>query len=75
MVLVDFYTKCGCIETARWIFESTPYKNLFTSNAVFVGLAMYGYGQMLMSYFSKMVKNRVKPDRVTFLGVMVGCSY
>ncbi|MFS8000723.1 putative tetratricopeptide-like helical domain superfamily [Helianthus anomalus] len=62
-------------KTARGIFESNPYKNPFTSNAVFVGLAMYGYGQMLLSYFSKMVKNRVKPDRVTFLGVMVGCSY
>ncbi|KAJ0680034.1 putative tetratricopeptide-like helical domain superfamily [Helianthus annuus] len=39
------------------------------------GLAMHGYGEMLLTYFSKMVKNRVKPEGVTFLGVMVGCSH
>ncbi|KVI06131.1 Pentatricopeptide repeat-containing protein [Cynara cardunculus var. scolymus] len=73
--LVDFYSKCGFIETARDIFEATPYKNLFTWNAMLVGLAMHGHGETLLSYFSKMVKNGVKPDGVTFLGVLVGCSH
>ncbi|PWA34267.1 pentatricopeptide repeat (PPR) superfamily protein [Artemisia annua] len=73
--LVDFYAKCGCIETAMGIFESSKDKNLFTWNAILVGFAMHGHGEMLLSYFSKMVKNRVKPDGVTFLGVLVGCSH
>lgn len=73
--LVDFYSKCGCIETAKGIFESCSDKNLFTWNAMLVGLAMHGYGEMLVSYFTKMVKNRVKPDGVTFLSVFVGCSH
>ncbi|KAL8256840.1 hypothetical protein R6Q59_028881, partial [Mikania micrantha] len=73
--LVDFYAKCGCIETARQIFEASPDKNLFTWNAMLVGLAMHGDGELLLSYFSKMVKNKVKPDGVTFLGVLVGCSH
>ncbi|MFS8000711.1 putative tetratricopeptide-like helical domain superfamily [Helianthus anomalus] len=73
--LVDFYAKCGSIETAQGIFEASPDKNLFTWNAMLVGLAMHGYGEMLLNYFSKMVKNRVKPDGVTFLGVLVGCSH
>ncbi|KAD2806126.1 hypothetical protein E3N88_39503 [Mikania micrantha] len=73
--LVDFYAKCGCIETARRIFEASPDKNIFTWNAMLVGLAMHGDGELLLSYFSKMVKNKVKPDGVTFLGVLVGCSH
>ncbi|XP_071711688.1 pentatricopeptide repeat-containing protein At5g61800-like [Rutidosis leptorrhynchoides] len=73
--LVDFYAKCGCIDTARAIFEKTRDKKLFTWNAMLVGLAMHGNGEMLLSYFDKMVKSGVKPDGVTFLGVLVGCSH
>nr|XP_043617510.1 pentatricopeptide repeat-containing protein At5g61800 [Erigeron canadensis] len=73
--LVDFYAKCGSIETAMGIFEASNDKNLFTWNALLVGLAMHGHGETLLSYFGKMLKNRVKPDGVTFLGVLVGCSH
>ncbi|CAI9262779.1 unnamed protein product [Lactuca saligna] len=73
--LVDFYSKCGCIEIAMEIFEATSDKNLFTWNAMLVGLAINSHGKMLLNFFSKMVKNRVKPDGVTFLGVLLGCSH
>ena len=73
--LVDLYAKCGCIETAREIFESSLDKNLFTWNAMLVGLAMHGQGQLLLHYFSRMIKARVQPDGVSFLGVLVGCSH
>ncbi|KAK1422097.1 hypothetical protein QVD17_24982 [Tagetes erecta] len=73
--LVDFYAKCGCIETARGIFEANNEKNMFTWNAMLVGLAMHGYGESLLTYFDKMVKNGVKPDGVTFLSVFMGCSH
>ncbi|KAK7839965.1 pentatricopeptide repeat-containing protein [Quercus suber] len=73
--LVDLYAKCGCIETAGAIFESSPDKNLFTWNAMLVGLAMHGHGQLLLRYFSRMIEAGVKPDGVSFLGVLVGCSH
>ncbi|XP_059644164.1 pentatricopeptide repeat-containing protein At5g61800 [Cornus florida] len=73
--LVDLYSKCGCIENARQIFESCPDKNLFAWNAMIVGLAMHGQGWLLLDYFSRMVKARVQPDGVTFLGVLVGCNH
>ncbi|CAI9113775.1 OLC1v1014447C1 [Oldenlandia corymbosa var. corymbosa] len=72
--LVDFYGKCGYIDTARGIFESST-KNLCTWNAMLVGLAMHGHGNFLLDYFARMVDSGVKPDRVTFLGVLVGCSH
>ncbi|KAJ7945203.1 Pentatricopeptide repeat-containing protein [Quillaja saponaria] len=73
--LVDLYAKCGCMETARNIFESSPDKNLITWNAMLVGLAMHGYGSLLLAYFCRMIAAGIKPDGVTFLGVLVGCSH
>ncbi|KAH9610086.1 hypothetical protein KSS87_014215, partial [Heliosperma pusillum] len=40
--LVDLYAKSGCIEIAINIFESSSEKNLFTWNALLVGLAIHG---------------------------------
>lgn len=73
--LVDLYAKCGCVETARDIFESSKDKDVFTWNAMLVGLAIHGKGSILMDYFSRMVAAGVRPDGVTFLGVLVGCSH
>ncbi|KAL5858909.1 hypothetical protein ACOSQ4_000205 [Xanthoceras sorbifolium] len=73
--LVDVYAKCGYIETAIKIFESSQGKNLCTWNAMLVGLAMHGHGQLSLDYFSRMIEAGVEPDGVTFLGVLVGCSH
>lgn len=73
--LVDCYAKCGSINTAIEIFESSQEKNLFTWNAMLVGLAMHGLGKLSLVYFSRMIEDRIKPDGVTILGVLVGCSH
>ncbi|XP_061956595.1 pentatricopeptide repeat-containing protein At5g61800 [Populus nigra] len=73
--LVDFYAKCGCVDIALKIFDSSSDKNLFTWNAMLVGLAMHGYGELLLEYFSRMIEAGVKPDGISILGVLVGCSH
>ncbi|RRT78731.1 hypothetical protein B296_00017648 [Ensete ventricosum] len=73
--LVDMYAKCGCISVAVEVFESTPRKNLFTWNAIIVGLAVHGNGQLALEYFNRMRAVGVEPDGVTFLGVLVACSH
>ncbi|KAL5564741.1 hypothetical protein UlMin_027905 [Ulmus minor] len=73
--LVDLYAKCGFIERAREIFDSGLDKNLFTWNAMLVGFAIHGQGQLCLDYFSRMIEAGVVPDGVTFLGVLVGCSH
>nr|XP_009778501.1 PREDICTED: pentatricopeptide repeat-containing protein At5g61800 [Nicotiana sylvestris] len=73
--LVDLYAKCGCIEIAREIFETSLEKKVFTWNAMLVGLAMHGHGQLLFDYFSRMVEGDVRPDGVTFLALLVGCNH
>ncbi|KMT02389.1 hypothetical protein BVRB_9g205020 [Beta vulgaris subsp. vulgaris] len=73
--LVDFYAKCGCIENAINIFESSAEKNLFSWNALLMGLAVHGHGRACLDYFSRMIKGGVRPDDVSVLGVLVGCSH
>ncbi|TKY60516.1 Pentatricopeptide repeat-containing protein [Spatholobus suberectus] len=73
--LVDLYAKCGCVETARDVFESCMDKDVFTWNAMLVGSAIHGEGSMVLEYFSRMIAEGVKPDGVTLLGVLVGCSH
>lgn len=73
--LVDFYAKCGCVDIALKIFDSSSDKNLFTWNAMLIGLAMHGYGELLLEYFSRMIEAGVKPDGISILGVLVGCSH
>ncbi|KAF8390766.1 hypothetical protein HHK36_025294 [Tetracentron sinense] len=73
--LVDMYAKCGCVGIAREVFESSLDKNLFTWNAMVVGLAMNGHGQLSLEYFLRMMEAGVRPDGVSFLGVLTGCSH
>ncbi|KAL2937791.1 hypothetical protein RDABS01_021240 [Bienertia sinuspersici] len=73
--LVDFYAKCGYIENAINIFETSSEKNLFTWNALLLGFAVHGDGKACLDYFSRMIKDGVRPDGVSVMGVLVGCSH
>ncbi|KAK9113312.1 LOW QUALITY PROTEIN: hypothetical protein Syun_020109 [Stephania yunnanensis] len=44
--LVDMYSKCGRVDIATEIFEASQHKNLFTWNAIIVGLAMNGHAEL-----------------------------
>ncbi|KAL8490007.1 hypothetical protein ACS0TY_025780 [Phlomoides rotata] len=73
--LVDLYAKCGCLETAKDVFKSCCEKNVSLWNAMLMGFAMHGDGISLLQYFSRMVEEGIRPDGVTILGVLVGCSH
>ncbi|CAL0325249.1 unnamed protein product [Lupinus luteus] len=73
--LVDFYAKCGYLETASDVFESCKDKNVFTWNSMLVALAIHGKGSVLIEYFSRMIQEGFQPDGITFLGVLAGCSH
>ncbi|XP_073127367.1 pentatricopeptide repeat-containing protein At5g61800 [Henckelia pumila] len=73
--LVDMYAKCGSIEFAKDVFDSCLVKNVSLWNAMLFGLAMHGNGKLLLQYFSRMIEDGIRPDGVTILGVLVGCSH
>ncbi|XP_010516898.1 PREDICTED: pentatricopeptide repeat-containing protein At2g36730-like [Camelina sativa] len=74
--LVDMYAKSGGLEYARLVFERMADKNVWTWSAMIVGLAQYGFAGEALQLFSKMMKeSSVRPNYVTFLGVLCACSH
>ncbi|CAN6995838.1 hypothetical protein IGI04_018041 [Brassica rapa subsp. trilocularis] len=74
--LVDMYGKSGGLEYARLVFERMCDRNIWTWSAMIVGLAQNGFAEEALQLFSKMKKeSSVRPNYVTFLGVLCACSH
>ncbi|KAM7523495.1 hypothetical protein LguiA_013397 [Lonicera macranthoides] len=73
--LLDMYCKCGDMKPAITLFEMIYGKDIITWNSVITGYAQNGHGDKSLSLFNKMIKTNVKPNHVTFLGVLPGCSH
>lgn len=75
MALVDMYAKCGSIESAKKVFQEFPKKDVMTWTAMILGFAMSGQGEKALKYFNEMQKSGIKPDAITFVGVLTACSH
>ncbi|PHT68385.1 Pentatricopeptide repeat-containing protein, mitochondrial [Capsicum annuum] len=73
--LVDMYAKCGNIENTLQVFHEMPVRNSLTWTAAIGALAHHGNGHDALSYFSKMIDSGLRPDDVTFLGVLSACCH
>jgi pentatricopeptide repeat protein len=71
--LVDMYAKCGNIEDAFKVFDEMPSRNVVSWTAMIVGYAMHGYGIEALQLFGKMQNSGMKPNHVTFVGVLSAC--
>ncbi|KAF8387654.1 hypothetical protein HHK36_026308 [Tetracentron sinense] len=73
--LIDMYAKCGCIEHAIRIFDSLVSMDVFSWTAMIGGLAVNGHGEKALELFGQMEGAGVKPNEVTFVGVLCACSH
>jgi pentatricopeptide repeat protein len=73
--LVSLYSKCGSIAMARSIFDRMLERNLVSWNTMITGYAQHGYGNEALSLFEKMQQVGLKPDAITFTGVISACSH
>ncbi|GER38482.1 pentatricopeptide repeat-containing family protein [Striga asiatica] len=74
--LVDFYSKCGFVERAIEVFdEMGSSKNVWTWTALIHGLASNGRGETALKYYKSMLEENIKPNDVTFVGVLTACSH
>ncbi|KAF8391561.1 hypothetical protein HHK36_023867 [Tetracentron sinense] len=73
--LIDMYSKCGCIEKALEVFHEMKEKNVLAWSAMINGLALNGQGKYALHLFSQMETHGVKPNQVTFIGVLNACSH
>lgn len=74
--LVDMYAKCGAINYAKRVFDTMTDKNVWSWSAMILGLAQHGFATDALDLFSRMKNDsRIRPNYVTFLGLLCACSH
>ncbi|CAN8269377.1 unnamed protein product [Cochlearia groenlandica] len=74
--LIDMYSKCGNLSYARRLFDNMPVRTSVSWNAMLVGYSKHGLGNEVLELFKWMRdEKKVKPDSVTLLAVLSGCSH
>ncbi|KAL4309448.1 hypothetical protein GQ457_01G020780 [Hibiscus cannabinus] len=73
--LVVMYTVCGNINDAVDAFKNISEKNVVSWNTVIVGSAQHGQGMLALTLFTRMIRDEVDPDEITFTGLLSSCSH
>lgn len=73
--LVFLYAKCGDLDLSRRVFNMMPRRDTIAWNTMIVANAMHGNGEEVLMLFHKMLDLGIKPNSVTFTGVLSGCSH
>ncbi|KAA8546907.1 hypothetical protein F0562_003336 [Nyssa sinensis] len=73
--LVDMYAKCGSIEGARKMFSSTIWRDVVCWNSMISTYAQHGEAEEALKMFEGMINEGIKPNYVTFVGVLSACGH
>ncbi|XP_061361675.1 pentatricopeptide repeat-containing protein At2g13600-like [Gastrolobium bilobum] len=73
--LVNMYAKCGSIRYAHNVFNKMSCHNLVSWNTMIAAFGNHGLGERAMEIFEQMKATRVKPDSVTFTGLLIACNH
>ncbi|PON39996.1 DYW domain containing protein [Parasponia andersonii] len=74
-VLITLYAKCGRIDEAEREFSEMPERNEVSWNAMITGYSQHGRGIEALNLFAQMKQLGLKPNHVTFVGVLSACSH
>ncbi|CAL9111967.1 unnamed protein product [Musa textilis] len=73
--LVNMYAKCGDIDSSSKVFDGSRQKDLVSWNAMLLGYALHGWPSRAFEVFDKMSAHDVRPDKVTFVCLLMACSH
>ncbi|KAL8550506.1 hypothetical protein ACS0TY_009071 [Phlomoides rotata] len=73
--LIDAYSKSGEVKLSRQIFAQLPSPNIICFTSIISALARNGMGKDCLEMLNLMIQNGLKPDKVTFLSVLMGCNH
>ncbi|KAL0456905.1 UNVERIFIED_CONTAM: Pentatricopeptide repeat-containing protein, mitochondrial [Sesamum latifolium] len=72
---VTMYSRCGNMDSALLQFNSMTCHDTISWNSIICGLAHHGHGEKAVEMFERMSLSRVKPNQITFVGVLSACSH
>lgn len=73
--LIDMYAKCGSVELAREVFNQIADKDVVVWSAMIMGYGLHGWGGEAVNLFNEMKNAGIRPNDVTFLGLITACSH
>ncbi|KAE9602194.1 hypothetical protein Lal_00050246 [Lupinus albus] len=78
--LIHMYASCGIIDEAYRVFTAMPQKSTVSWTSIITAFAKQGLGKEALDMFKTMISDgmrvyEVRPDEITFLGVLCACSH
>ncbi|KAJ8455754.1 hypothetical protein OPV22_035000 [Ensete ventricosum] len=73
--LITMYARSGSINDACAVFDASPRRDAVTWTALIVGCAQNGRGRDSLRLYDEMLEAGVRPDYVTFIGLLFSCSH
>lgn len=73
--LIEMYCKCGHLELGIKVFNRVMEKNIVTYNTIICAHATHGLGEQALSFFEEMKGLRMRPNKITFIGLLSACSH
>ncbi|XP_062212569.1 pentatricopeptide repeat-containing protein At2g22070-like [Phragmites australis] len=74
--IITMYARSGSLPWARRVFGRICWhKETVTWTSMIVALAQHGLGEEAVGLFEEMLRVGVKPDRVTYVGVLSACTH
>ncbi|ESQ56272.1 hypothetical protein EUTSA_v10024703mg [Eutrema salsugineum] len=73
--LIDMYAKCSDVIAAEDIFSRMRHRDVVSWTSLIVGMAQHGRAEKALSLYDDMVSHGVKPNEVTFVGLIYACSH
>lgn len=74
--LITMYSRAGSVKDARQVFKQICCnRDTVSWTSMIIALAQHGLGKEAIELFEKMVKFNIKPDHITFVGVLSACTH
>lgn len=73
--LVDMYAKCSDVLAAKKIFGRMVQRDIVSWTSIIVGTAQHGLAEEALSLYNRMLSTGLKPNEVTFVGLIYACSH
>ncbi|XP_077242269.1 pentatricopeptide repeat (PPR-like) superfamily protein [Tasmannia lanceolata] len=73
--LIDMYSKCGEIDDGLAVFKGVTERDTVCWTGIIAGCGQNGRAEEATGFFQEMLKSGVKPNEITFLGVLSACRH
>ncbi|EEF45464.1 pentatricopeptide repeat-containing protein At2g36980, mitochondrial [Ricinus communis] len=73
--LVNMYAKCGDLDGSILAFHDICAKDLVSFNALLFAFGLHGKASEALQLYEDMMTCGTKPDKMTFIGLLMTCSH